>query len=95
MGLTPDQIKEKNYRKAYTRLNKGEFGEGITPSDRNNLPETNAQLFIGTGGNIKVTLSGGNIVTFKNISSGTYLSGIYIDKVHSTGTTVSDIIAIY
>jgi len=92
MALSSNQ---RQKRKDPWNKNKGEFGESITPSDRNDLPEKDAELFIGTKGHIKVTLTGGTIVVLKNIPSGTFLKGVFVNKVHSTGTTASDIVAIY
>jgi hypothetical protein len=90
MGLSSIQRKFRKLHK-----NQGGYGEGITPSDSKNLPEKKAELFIGTKGNVKVTLHGGSIVILKNIPSGTFLKGIFVNKVHSTSTTARDIVAIY
>ena len=92
MGLDSS---EKQRRKLDQLKGKGHFAEEITTNDRNNLPDINAQLFIGTGGDIKVTLSGGSTVVLKNIPSGTFLKGVYVDKIFRTGTTARDIIGIY
>ncbi len=58
---------EKQRRKLDQLKGKGHFAEEITTNDSNNLPDVNAQLFIGTGGHIKVTLSGGSTVVLKNM----------------------------
>jgi hypothetical protein len=92
MALSSNQ---RQKRKDPWNKNKGEFGESITPSDRSFLPESDAELFIGTKGHVKVTLTGGTTIVLKNIASGTFLKGIFVNKVHSTGTTASDIVAIY
>jgi hypothetical protein len=92
MGLDSS---EKQRRKLDQLKGKGHFAEEIITNDRNNLPDINAQLFIGTGGDIKVTLSGGSTVVLKNIPSGTFLKGVYVDKIFRTGTTARDIIGIY
>ncbi len=40
-------------------------------------------------------LAGGSTVVLKNVPSGTYLRGIYVNKVYRTSTTARDIVAIY
>ena len=56
--------------------------------------DQNVALFVGTGGDIKVDLVDGGTVTLKNIFDGTFLP-IVVDKVYNTGTTASDIIAMW
>ena len=52
-----------------------------------------ANLYVGTGGNVKVTMADANVVTFKNVPSGTFMP-ILITQVWSTGTTASDFIIV-
>ena len=85
--------KQKKFRKLHK--NQGGYGESVTKSDSKDLGEKKAELFIGTGGNVKVSLYGGSVVTLKNIPSGTFLKGIFVNRVYSKGTTASDIVAIY
>ena len=66
----------------------------VTPDDSNDLTTTNAQLFVGTGGDIKVDMTGSGTVTYKNIADGTFLP-IHVNRVYATGTTADDIIALY
>ena len=86
---------ERERRRVDQLKGKGHFAEEVAANDSSNLPDSNAQLFIGTGGHIKVTLSGGSTVVLKNIPSGTFLKGIFVDKIFRTGTTARDIIGIY
>jgi len=51
-------------------------------------------LYVGIGGNIKVTTSGNDIVTFVNIQDGTFFP-INVLKVFSEGTTATNIIALW
>ncbi len=74
---------------------KGHFATDVTASDTLNLDFTNARLYIGTGGDLKVGLDGGSIVTLKNIASGTYLDWLKVKKVYKKYTTARDIVAIY
>ena len=68
MALNQEQ---KKFRKLHK--NQGGYGESVTKSDSRDLGEKKAELFIGTGGNVKVSLYGGSVVTLKNIPSGTFL----------------------
>lgn len=74
---------------------KGQFADSVSPSDRDDLELKNAKLFIGTGGNLKLDLIGGNTITLKNIPSGTFIDWIQVKKVHARDTTARDIVAIY
>lgn len=71
------------------------FALDVKKSDSSNLDIADARLFVGTKGNIKVDTIDGQTVTLKNIASGTFIDWIRVKKVHSTGTTASDIVAIY
>lgn len=51
-------------------------------------------LYIGTGGNLRVATAGGQIVNFVNVLGGTTLP-VQILKVLSTGTTASNIVAMW
>ncbi len=75
--------------------------EGVTPDAHDAASLTDlkgAALYVGTKGNLKVTMTGGGAaVTFKNIPAGTFLPIAVKHAQHPTGTTTdtaSDIIAI-
>lgn len=51
-------------------------------------------LYIGTAGNIRVLTSGNDTVTFSNIQAGTFFP-INVIQVFSTGTTASNIVALW
>jgi hypothetical protein len=55
---------------------------------------TGGVLYIGTGGDLKVTMLGGQTVTFFNIANGAFLP-IQVTKVWATGTNASNIIALF
>ncbi len=96
MALSQDEKKQRRSKDRSRAGNElGYFADSVSKSDTNNLDSKRAQLFVGTGGNIKVDLAGGSTVILKNVPSGTYLRGIYVNKVYSKGTTASDIVAIY
>ena len=90
MALNQEQKRRKKFL-----VKKGSFAESVSNSDTVDLSEEKAELYIGTGGQIKVNLFGGSTVTLKNVPSGTYLQGIFVTRVYRTGTTARDIVAIY
>jgi hypothetical protein len=51
-------------------------------------------LYVGTGGNVKVTTSGNDIISFNNIQDGTFFP-INVVKVFGIGTTSLNIIALW
>jgi hypothetical protein len=75
----------------------------ITPSNTTDLTlsggaiestETGACIFVGTTGNLQVTMLGGQVVVFNNIPSGTFLP-IQVKRVWSTNTTATNLLALY
>ena len=66
----------------------------VTPSDSTDLTYISRALYVGTGGNIVVTMAGGGDVTFSNIPDGSILP-IRVSRVKSTSTTASGIVNIY
>lgn len=75
----------------------------VTPSDTLNIPNPTSPdgvpnagnvLYVGTGGDLKVTTVAGDDVTFVNIQGGAFLP-IQVVKVWSTGTTADDILALW
>jgi len=51
-------------------------------------------LYIGTAGNVRVLTSGNDIVTFSNVQAGTFFP-INVIQVFTTGTTASNIVALW
>ena len=56
-------------------------------------------LYVGVGGNISVIMknidgTAGNAVVFKNAVEGTFLP-VIVDYVLATGTTATDLVAVY
>jgi len=75
----------------------------VTPSDTVNIPNPSVPdeianegnvLYVGTGGDLTVTTVSGDKITFVNIQGGSFLP-IQVIKVWATGTTSSDIIALW
>ena len=68
----------------------------VTPADATVIPICRS-LFVGTGGTVVVHMEGnpsGSNSTFLNVSDGAILP-VQVDKVLSTGTTATDILALY
>lgn len=68
------------------------YGLAVTPSDSAALYVTRA-LYVGTAGNVAVADLNGN-VTYANVPSGSILP-VQVTKVLSSGTTASNIVALY
>ena len=75
----------------------------VTPSNTVDIPNIANQdgldnrgcvLYVGTGGTLKVTTAGGDEVTFTGILSGTFVP-VQVIKVWATGTSASNIIALW
>lgn len=65
----------------------------VTPNDATNLAVTRG-LYVGTGGNVKVTMAYKSVVTFTNVPDGSILP-VQVTRVWADLTTASDIIALY
>lgn len=65
----------------------------VTLSDSAILENTRA-LYIGGAGNLKVTMVEGGDVTFSGLNAGTILP-IQVTKAYATGSTATNIIALY
>ena len=50
-------------------------------------------FYVGTGGDMKVTTVGGDVVTFTNLSAGS-LMPVSVKRIWSTGTTASGIVGL-
>jgi hypothetical protein len=64
----------------------------ITPSDATVIPATRA-IYVGVTGNINVRMASGNEALFSNVPVGVF--PIQVDKVLSTSTTATTMIAMY
>ena len=79
----------------YTRGNQFREAEVVAPSDNADLPRIGAQLYVGGAGNVRVILSGDTTpVTFSGAQAGSY-HPIYVNRVLNTGTTATNILALY
>jgi hypothetical protein len=66
----------------------------VTASDSADLAKPTRAIYIGGAGSVKVDTEGGNAVTFQGIASGSLLP-IRATRVYSTGTTATNIVALY
>lgn len=69
----------------------------VTPSDSADLGTAARALYVGVGGDLKVTTFDGNTVEFRNLTSGSILP-VSVKKVFATGQTgtiASAIVALY
>jgi len=87
---------------AYQKL-QGRSAAAVTPSDTTNIPSVSTQdgsgndgciLYIGGAGDVKVLTVGGNEVVFAGLNAGSFMP-IQVLRVFSTGTTATNIIAIW
>lgn len=84
---------------SYQRLQAGRAA-AVTPSNTANIPaltggsNNGCVLYVGTGGDVKVLTIGGDEVTFSNIPEGTFMP-VHVLRVFSTGTTATDIVALW
>jgi len=82
----------------FEKLNEGlespaTAGVAVTPHDSNALSQTSRAIYVGTAGDVTVTMADGNDVAFANVPAGTMLP-IRCTHVKSTGTDASDIVAL-
>ena len=69
----------------------------VSKSDTLDIPNTETRgccLYVGNGGNMKVTLESGNTVTFNGVNAGSFLP-VLATRVWSTDTTADNILALY
>jgi len=59
-----------------------------------NAPTSGCVLYVGGAGDIKVKMAGGNTVTFKTVAAGSFFP-INVIQVFRTGTTATDIVALW
>lgn len=72
-----------------------EDAQSVTPDDSNDLTPAPANaLYVGSQGDVKVDMMEGTTVTFTAVPAGTVLN-IRVNRVYSTDTTASGIVALY
>lgn len=63
----------------------------VTPDDAADLPAVSRGVYVGTGGDLRVTTVGGDTVTLANVQAGWH--PIRVARVLATGTTAGGIVA--
>ena len=66
----------------------------ITPSDTTDLAVVTRAIYVGTGGDLKVTMRGGQTVTLKAVPQGSTLP-LRVARVLFTGTTAADLVGVW
>jgi hypothetical protein len=81
------------YGKDITQVGPARNAAAVTPSDSADLGNVTRALWIGVAGNVAVTMSGGQNVTFIMPAGGPY--PVSVSRVLATGTTATGIVAIW
>lgn len=68
-------------------------GFAIAPSDGADLVETTRAIYVGSSGNLAVTLASGAEVTLTGIPGGTLLP-VRLRRIRATGTTATAIVGL-
>jgi hypothetical protein len=87
MGVKRDLL--QNELRAYARE-----GVAVTPHDSNNLAKEDALIYVGVGGDVKLKLENDSELVFKNVPAGMFMP-VLAKRVFATGTTATDILALY
>lgn len=67
----------------------------VTPEDNSDLSRKGCAIFVGGAGDIKVDMHGtGTAIVFAGVPAGTMLP-ILVDRVYSTDTDATNIVALY
>ena len=65
----------------------------ITPDDGADLPTSSRAIYVGASGDLVVTMVGGGTVTLTAVPVG--ILPIRVSRVHATGTTAADLVAVW
>lgn len=71
----------------------GYDAQAVTPDDAADLPIASRALYVGTEGDVRLTMAGGNAITFRAVQPG--FLPLRVTRVHATGTTATDIVAVW
>lgn len=77
-----------------TSTSPAEHAAAITPHDTNVLTNVTRGVYVGGSGNLKVTMIGGETVTFVGLAAGV-IHPIAAQIIWSTGTTATSIIGVW
>lgn len=65
----------------------------VTPSNSSDLPTVSRALYVGQGGDLRVTMADGAKVTFPALPGGA-IYPLRVARVHASGTSASGIVAL-
>jgi hypothetical protein len=82
------------YPDARSVAGSAQSGEAVTPSNSTDLSILTRALYVGTGGDLTVTMAEGGDLTFVGVAGGSMLA-LRVSRVKATGTTADDIIALW
>ncbi len=85
------QVTRSDY--GYTETFTARGSVAVTKSDTDDLTHVSRALQIGTGGDIKMTFADGSVDTWYNVAAG--ICSVQVKRVWSTGTSASQISAVY
>lgn len=68
-------------------------GEAVSPADGADLGFVTRALYIGGAGDVRATMLGGQLVTFKALAAGAILP-VRVARVWATGTTATHIVGL-
>lgn len=66
----------------------------VTPSDGSDLATAARALYVGGSGDVKIDTPNGDTVTFQDVVAGSLLP-VRANRVYATGTTATNIVALY
>jgi hypothetical protein len=66
--------------------------ENITTNDSADQPSVYRMIYVGVGGDIKITDMVGNVVVHKNAAAGSYIGPFRCARVWTTGTTATNLL---
>ncbi|MCA1337351.1 hypothetical protein [Pseudooceanicola marinus] len=72
----------------------GRYHDDVTPDDGTDLPVIPRALYVGNGGDLAIRDAAGKVCVRKNVAAGTEIAFRGV-RVMATGTTASDILAIW
>lgn len=78
----------------YRGTNPADGASAVTPSDGSDLTSVARALYVGGSGDVKIDTPNGDTVTFQDVVAGSILP-VRTNKVYSTGTTATNIVALY
>lgn len=69
-------------------------GATLTPSDSAPIAVMTRAVYVGTGGDLRVEMAGGQELTFANVQGGTFLP-LRITRLFQTGTNAGGVVGIW